>query len=216
MTDEVFNETYFMDGIRAGVSNYENYVYLPNKTIPMIQSIVRYLNIERHSLVLDFGCSRGYVVRAFREMGFKAWGVDTSQWAIENCDPMVRDYVSNQLGFSYPWPSAFSHIFAKDVLEHIPSDQLGDTIKSLLRVCFETTFIVVPLSAIDGLDYICPRDNSDQTHVTRWTLPTWLDYLRGLSREWVANGAYHIPGIKQASEPFHRSCGFFTMRRLLN
>jgi len=89
---EFYDAKYFEDGIASGKSCYVNYRWIPELTIPMAFWIVRALGIEPGARVLDYGCSKGYVVRALRLLGVDAWGVDVSQYAIRHCDADVRDY----------------------------------------------------------------------------------------------------------------------------
>ena len=204
----VFDETYFMRGPSTGVSNYENYTWRPELTIPMAGVIKRYLRIRDGETVLDFGSSRGFLVRALREIGVNAYGYDISKWAIANCDPHVRPFVSNEVpAHTYSW------CIAKDVFEHMSQAQLEDMIPTLLARVYNGLFIIVPLTARTGGDYVGPADNKDATHIIRWTLPDWIHFLQEFDRSMVVTGSFHIPGIKQASEPWPGSCGFITMRR---
>lgn len=206
-----FDEDYFMHGLETGVSNYVNYSWMPEVTSLLAESIAGYLGIESGQTLLDYGCARGYLVRAFREMGVSAFGCDISEWAIQHCDETVTEYVS--LGNTTLDP--LDWVIAKDVLEHIPADDLKRTLENLLSKARKGMFIVVPLTAEDGGAFICPRDNQDATHVIRWTLGTWLKFLRRIDTSFIYHGSFHIPGIKQASEPYEASCGFITAKRIV-
>lgn len=41
--------------------------------------------------ILFGGCAKGFEVRAARELGYDAWGIDVSEYAIANVDPEVKD-----------------------------------------------------------------------------------------------------------------------------
>lgn len=43
--------------------------------------------------ILVVGCGFGGLVRAFRDLNKQAWGIDASQWAIDNRDKQVGDRV---------------------------------------------------------------------------------------------------------------------------
>jgi len=118
MTEETFGEDYYLNGIEAGISNYVDYRWLPELTIPMAKSFIEIFGIKKENTVLDFGCSRAYFVKALREHGVFAYGVDVSKWAIENCHEDVKAFVSNDL---YVYHNPYEYIFSKDVLEHIPT-----------------------------------------------------------------------------------------------
>lgn len=204
----VFDEDYFMDGIRQGRSNYENYRWLPELTIPACQKVVEYLGIRIGESLLDIGCSRGFYVRAFRGVGIKAWGSDISEWAIANCDPLVTAWVSNQTP-----DRAFDWVHAKDVAEHIPQDDLARLLSRLNRTVSKGMLFIVPLAVARGGRYVRVEDERDATHVIRWTLEDWINFFEEAAPGFNVNASFHIHGIKPASATDLHSCGFFTLIR---
>ena len=91
---DVFDEDYFLRGRQTGKSLYVDYRWLPELTVPMVSAIVSHLGIEPDHTILDYGCARGYVVKAFRQLGYKAFGVDISEWAIRNADEETKPYLN--------------------------------------------------------------------------------------------------------------------------
>lgn len=207
--DNYFDEDYYLRGPSTGKSNYEDYKWLPEKTMPLVQAIQKYLRMASNSTVLDFGCSRGYVVKALRLIGMDAYGVDISKWAIENCDPDVKGFVSTDFN-----SLLYDYVVTKDTLEHIPYTELPKTVNFLLSKTVDSLFIVVPLTWKDGGDYIYKGDNSDPSHQIRWCLITWLEFLQDINQSFVINGSLFIPGIKPYAIPPYGSCGFITCKRL--
>lgn len=208
-----FNEDYFMRGPDTGLSNYRDYRWRPELTIPACAQIMAFLGAKKGDTVLDYGCARGYYVRALRELHYNAFGQDVSTWAIENCDPDVKAFVSNENVIG-----VFHWILCKDVLEHIPPDVLNVVIEYFLKIVLRSVFIVVPLVAYSENEaYINPADNADATHVNRWTLTEWLDFIQYIignrSSTFTVSGSYKVHGVKQAADPYPRSCGFITIRR---
>jgi hypothetical protein len=43
--------------------------------------------------VFDIGCAKGFLVKALRNLGVEAYGIDVSDYAIELADPSVRSYL---------------------------------------------------------------------------------------------------------------------------
>ena len=43
--------------------------------------------------VLDVGCAKGYMVKAFREQGMEAWGVDVSEYALSASPEDIRKHL---------------------------------------------------------------------------------------------------------------------------
>ena len=185
---EMYDEEYFLRGKQSGKSLYENYRYLPNLTIPMVQAIISNLGITKEQTILDFGCARGYVVKAFRILGYQAWGTDASKWAIENCDPEVKPYVmdTNRIIYGYDW------IIAKDVLEHVRD--VDKVIPDLMNIARVGVFAVVPLSAVDHEQYVVHDYEKDVTHIHRLTLSSWVRMF--LQPGWTGEASYRMVGVK--------------------
>ncbi len=210
-TTELFGENYYMNGVETGVSNYVDYRWLPELTLPMAKSFISIFDINFGSTVLDFGCSKAYFVKALREHGINAFGVDISKWAIENCDADVVDYVSNNIE---DLPSNFDHVFSKDVLEHIPMEELVKTIPRLLNLCVESAIFIVPLARCEGGEYIYPNDELDKTHIHRKTLQGWVDLIEPFANHFTIFVSQKIPSLKKASEQFEGSTGIIYCKKI--
>lgn len=210
-TDSRYNEDYFLRGKASGLSLYENYRWLPKLTIPMAQAIVDHCGIELDDSILDFGCARGYLVKALQKLGFEARGYDISEWALANCDPEVNDAVSAV------WPPAndVDWIVAKDVLEHVPVHSITQTIRQIVEVARKGIFVVVPLAKGLGEDYVVPEYEADVTHVLRWPLDRWVDeFIDAFDHNWEISARYRIAGIKDNYAQFDKGNGFITCRRI--
>jgi len=198
----MYDADYFLRGLETGKSLYVDYHWLPELTIPMCNAIVKHLGIKGQS-VLDFGCARGYTVKALHQLGYDARGVDVSTWALDNCDPDVKDFVSSKLSF-VDW------IIAKDVLEHIP--QVVETINDLLLHARIGVFVVVPLSDMDNHPYVVSDYEKDVTHFHRLTLASWVRMF--LRPGWSIEARYRILGVKDNYNDWTTGNGFITARRL--
>jgi hypothetical protein len=177
-------------------------------TVPACKKIAEYLGMRRGDSVLDYGCSRGYYVRALRMLGYRAFGYDVSEWALENCDPEAADYVSK----AFP-TRAYDWLTAKDVFEHIPLEQLTVTVNSLNNKVTKGMLIIVPLAQGHGGKYIRSEDEMDSTHVIRWTMEAWISFLEDHAPDFNVNASYNIHGIKPAAAHVRHSTGFFTLIR---
>lgn len=204
---EKYDADYFINGRKTGKSLYDNYRWLPDLTIPMVCTMISRLGIKSDDTILDFGCARGYTVRAMREMGYDAFGYDVSQWAIDNCDPWVKRWVFCRESL---YPSAgYDWIIAKDVLEHVPN--VKEVINGIMDAASVGVFVVVPLSNTDGGEYVVKCYEKDETHIHRWTLATWLELF--LRPGWVVEATYRAKGIKDNYAKYENGNGFITCRR---
>lgn len=203
----IYDEDYYLRGRETGKSLYSDYRWLPTLTIPMVQRIVEHLGAQKRHTVLDFGCARGYTVKALRILGYDAYGVDCSSWAIENADPEVREYLrlSDTLMHEFDW------VLAKDVLEHVP--EAVDCIRSIQHHARLGVFAVVPLAAVDGAPYVLQDYEKDVTHIHRLTLSTWVSYF--LRPGWTVTASYRVPGVKDNHyiTGFEPGDGFIVARR---
>ena len=64
-----YDKDYYECGIESGKSLYNNYRWMPELTIPFCSRIVEHLKISTEQKVLDFGCAKGYSVKAMRLLG---------------------------------------------------------------------------------------------------------------------------------------------------
>lgn len=199
-----------MRGEDTGRSNYSDYRWLPDQTMPMAWYIKRYMGIKDGESVYEFGAARGFLCKALRATGVQAFGYDISPWAVENCDPAVRDYMTNEFKVD---PMSYDFVIAKDVMEHLTKEQLAETLPVLMAATRKAMLIIVPLTDQDGGPYLCPKDEKDPTHKIRWNLTTWLKFLESVDRRCVVGGSYYVPEIKQANIAYENSCGFFLLRR---
>jgi SAM-dependent methyltransferase len=208
---EPFCESYYMDGIATGLSNYQCYSWRPELTVKMAKRFLDHLGIEFLDEILDFGCARGYFVRALRELGKNARGCDISKWAIENCDEAVKGFVSSDTEIK---PSSFDWIFSKDVLEHMRMDCLVETLRQFNTGARIGQFIIVPLcSEVDG-SYLRKEDEQDVTHLIRWPFEMWLKILHDYNPDFIVSGSYYVPDLKEAARASRYSTGFFTLKRI--
>jgi cyclopropane fatty-acyl-phospholipid synthase-like methyltransferase len=193
----LFNKDYFENGVSTGLSLYTNYRWIPELTIPMAFRIIEEMDLKPRDAVLDYGCSKGYLVHALRLLYRNAYGVDVSDYAISEADAKVKDYLQviekpvdlNYLKFI---EKHFKCVIAKDVFEHIPKEDLRDTLTNL-RGITEKMFVVVPLG--NGAKYNEAAYENDVTHIIREDIHWWGNLF-----EWagfhVTSCGFKMQGIK--------------------
>lgn len=187
-----YDEIYYERGVESGVSGYSNYRWMPELTIPMAMTVIDTLGIRRNQSVLDFGCAKGFVVRALRMLRRDAWGVDISPYAIEQADPSVMQHVHLVEDLRrWSGPARFDFALAKDVLEHVPYEVMDETIGSIAERA-GTLMVVVPLG--DGQRYTIEAYERDVTHIVREPAGWWADRLRAHFS--TVSWTYKVEGIK--------------------
>lgn len=204
-----YDADYFLRGKESGKSLYSDYRWMPDLTIPMVEAIVAHCGITKGSRVLDFGCARGYVVKALRGLGYDAHGVDISEWAITNADEETKPYLSWAGSGPMVLEGVYDWIIAKDVLEHVY--EVKDTIAGLIEAAYNGVFAVVPLGyGLDG--YVVPDYDRDVTHIHRLSLGTWAAMF--MRPGWSVDARYRIPGVKDNYAGWPTGNGFLTARRV--
>jgi len=203
---KMFNADYFERGLETGLSCYQNYRWMPELTVPMAMTLIDHLHIPRGAKILDFGCAKGYLVKALRLLYRDAWGLDVSSYAIHNCDPAVGDYcVIPRKKHRLPFP--FDFCVAKDVLEHINEDELENQVRSIVA---ETIFAVIPLG--ENESYRAPVNDLDVTHVICKPEEWWIGLFNKCGRR-VVDFNFRIEGIKDSYYDNHPNAhGFFTLQ----
>lgn len=201
--DNPYNFNYYERGIEFGISCYRNYRWMPELTISMAMTIIDYLRITRDQTILDFGCSKGFLVKALRILYRQAWGVDISPYAIENVDSAVKDFCSlpNQMK---DVPDIFDLCIAKDVFEHINSTDLCFELEKLKA---RFLFAIIPLGR-NG-KYTAPLNDCDITHVLCHDEDWWIALFK--ENGWIPiNFDFKIPGIKDHYyDNYPEAHGFF-------
>lgn len=198
-----FDEIYYEHGLEAGVSLYTSYRWMPERTLALSHHLVLELGISPKDKILDFGTAKGFLPHALRILGYDAYGLDTSDYALSKAPDEIKPYISSRFsGIEYDW------IIAKDVFEHMRQEELRNLLKNEIRLHGKNLFAVVPLG--DGAKYNAPEYERDATHVIRQGVDWWMSMFEhsGFDVRWVST---NMPKIKQARCP--NSDGFFILER---
>lgn len=198
----LFNKDYYEDGIQKNISLYENYRWLENETLKCIKSIINFADLKPVSLILDYGCAKGFYVHAFRLNGFDAYGFDISEYAITNCKPEVSDYLSTNIN---NLPKKYDFVLSKDVLEHINKNDLDNILKKIKEIS-DKCLLIIPLG--DGNKYYFNDDNKDITHVIKEDIKWWTKELSKYFH--IIKTTNCLSGIKEKQYNVDKnSTGFF-------
>jgi hypothetical protein len=201
-----YDEHYYEHGIESGKSAYVNYRWSPELTIPMAMTIVDYLGIKQSDKVLDFGCAKGYLVKALRLLNRQAYGYDVSTYALSHVPEDVREYCSN--GKYMLDVFKYDYIIAKDVFEHLSPLQLEELFQ---EIDFNKLFVVLPLG--NNGEYIAPANNMDKSHILCLSKEEW-NSLFMKNNLTITEFTYMIKGIKDSYYSNHPEAhGFWVLER---
>ncbi|MDR1198177.1 MAG: radical SAM protein [Prevotellaceae bacterium] len=175
---DIYNERYYMNGKSYNISNYENYSWMPQKTNAEVSELIKELGIN-DDVIVDYGCAFGYYVKAFRDLNYKAYGIDTSEYAIRKAkeDKTIADFVIQSESLHSLGLETVNWVIAKDVLEHLTVNQLIIFLKNV-KSYNAKLFVAVPLTKFDGGKYICGKQVDDIGHIIRRTAEWWISILK--------------------------------------
>jgi 2-polyprenyl-3-methyl-5-hydroxy-6-metoxy-1,4-benzoquinol methylase len=132
------------------------------------RTLVKYFRIHT---ALDIGCNTGSLVKAFKDLGIEAYGVDVSQAAISNAPKELRgqlcclDVTRDRLPFE---DEKFDLITMSEVVEHLRDFQ--NTLCEIRRVLKVNGHIYVTTPSMPGADIL-----SNLMHLSRLTNPTHIN-----------------------------------------
>ena len=189
MNKERFGYDYYERGIETGISNYTSYRWIPELTIPMAMAIIDFLGIKPDEKILDYGCAKGFLVKALRMLRREAWGADVSDYAVSHADADVKQYVW-KVEETFENFTEVKYCICKDVLEHLTKDKV---IEFLLTIKAEKIFTVVPLGCNEK--YTAEANGRDVTHVICEDATWWQQLFEkcGWTCEYADD---RVPGIK--------------------
>jgi len=185
-----YDKTYFEDGVKSKVSGYENYRWRPEYVLPLANWISQ-SHLYFNEKVLDYGCAKGFLVKALKLLNIDAYGYDISSYAINNCEPEVKDFVTDVYEFQ---SNTFDIVVAKDVLEHIEKKEIPLTLQELNRISKNKLIAIIPLG--DNGKFRIPEYEKDVTHVTKEDEVWWIKQFNDANFK-CTEFYYSLPGIKE-------------------
>jgi len=175
--DNRFGADYYEHGESLGLSLYQNYHYMPRRSIREALTFLDYMGVlvvtaegNDACTVLDWGCAKGFFVKALLTLGVDAIGVDVSEYAVSAAELGIcsRLYLPARLNEIAPC----QYGYCKDVLEHCQNrDELRLTLSAMADKA-EKWLLVVPLA--DSGFYRIPAYEKDTTHSLRLNEAEWL------------------------------------------
>lgn len=195
----LFTKDYYEDGVRKHISGYEDYRWMPTRSIPEALDIKNYFNFNT---CVDYGCAKGFLVHALRIIGCDAYGEDISEYAVENCHSSVKDYIS------LPNRKHYDLLICKDVLEHVEVKDLPGVLQFFKKKSNQF-FFVIPLG--DNDRFRIREYEVDVTHVTKKDEEWWIRLFESEGFK-LKEFSYSLGSIKDKwVEPHPYGNGFFIL-----
>ncbi len=161
--------------------NYSPSTYARNKEwLEFFDTIAENIIATIHpETVLDAGCAWGFLVEALRKRGVAAWGVDISEYAINQVHESVKPYC--RVGsLTEPLERHYDLIVSIEVLEHMPQKAARQAIANMCQ--YSDDFLISST----------PFDYKEATHINVQPPAYWarLFALEGFFRDVDYDASY--------------------------
>jgi len=215
--DSRFSEDYFERGKSLGISWYEDYRWMHKRSqeealaflVAMGSGACRIWPSPIFPMpgptVTDYGCAKGFFVRAMLPFVREVRGIDLSEYAL-SCGTIgtFGKLHSVESALNLP-PTDLG--FCKDVLEHCEdAEALGKTLRLMARLA-QRWLVIVPFG--ENGKYRIPEYESDKTHMIRGDEAFWWKLFEANDLQ-VDDMRWSVPGIKEKWVEKHaEGNGFF-------
>ena len=132
--------------------------------------------------MLDAGCAKGFLVECLRNKGVEAFGVDISEYAINNVYEPIKDFCKIA-SISDPLDSFYDVIISIEVVEHM---ERSESEAAIANLCNFTDKILFSSS---------PHDYSEATHINVQQPEVWAQIFarNGFFRDLDYDASYITP-----------------------
>jgi SAM-dependent methyltransferase len=128
-----FGRDYF-DGTRE--QGYGGYRY-DGRWLPIARDMAEHFKLRAGDRVLDIGCAKGFLMRDLMEVvpGLEAWGLEISQYAIDNCHADTRGRILRGSAQRLPFASgSFAAALCINVVHNLAGEACVEAVKEIERV----------------------------------------------------------------------------------
>ena len=125
---------------------YGGYRYMPGRWEKVAKAMADHYGIKAGDKILDVGCGKGFLLYDFTLVvpGVEVYGLDVSQYAIENSKEEIRDRLHVGSATSLPFPDKhFDFVFTLNTLHNLYSYELEKALREIERVGKKNKYICV-------------------------------------------------------------------------
>ncbi|MFH1093829.1 MAG: glycosyltransferase [Candidatus Omnitrophota bacterium] len=157
MEEKKFDRNYFENYANNGPYEHKHFLEFNQSVAKVIKTR---LNPGK---LLDVGCARGFLVSALRGQKISAFGIDISEYAIDNALEDIRAYC-RKLSVTDPLEDEYDLITCIEVMEHLPD---GEAKCAIANICGHTDTVLFSSSS----NFMHP----DVTHINQHLPEYWVD-----------------------------------------
>ena len=137
-------ETDYWDGDRR--YGYGGYKYMPGRWKSVAEALIENYGLTNDSSVLDVGCGKGFLLFDFLKVmpEAKIFGIDISDYAIQNSKEEIRENLQVGKATNLPWPDDyFDLVFSINTFHNLHSYDLEPALREFERVGKDNKYICV-------------------------------------------------------------------------
>ena len=134
----------YWDGDRR--INYGGYRYMPGRWIKVAQAMADHYGIKPGDKILDVGSGKGFLLYDFTLAvpGVEVYGIDVSQYAIDNSKEEIRGRLQNAPATKLPFPDQhFDFVYSINMLHNLHCYDLDLALREMQRVGKHNRYICV-------------------------------------------------------------------------
>jgi protein-L-isoaspartate(D-aspartate) O-methyltransferase len=134
----------YWDGDRR--INYGGYKYMSGRWEKVAKAMADHYGIKPGDKILDVGCGKGFLLYDFTLVvpGVEIFGIDISQYAIDNSKEEVRNRLTVGNATRLPWPDQhFDLVYSLNTLHNLHCYDLDPALREIERVGKKNKYICV-------------------------------------------------------------------------
>jgi SAM-dependent methyltransferase len=166
-----FGREYF-DGTRD--QGYGGYRY-DGRWLPIARDMAAHFKLTAGDRVLDVGCAKGFLMRDLMEAvpGLEVFGLEISQYAIENCHPEVKGRIVRGTAQHLPFDSgSFAAVLSINVIHNLGEAACIEAVREMERLAPGRGYIQVDAYRTDEerdifLDWVLTADTFGKPQMWR-------------------------------------------------
>lgn len=116
---------------------YGGYRYMPGRWEKIARAMAEHYGLKAGDKILDVGCGKGFLLYDFTLIvpGIEVYGLDISQYAIDNSKEEIRDRLQVGSATSLPYPDGeFDYVFSINTLHNLYNYELDQALREIERV----------------------------------------------------------------------------------
>ena len=151
----------FFDGERK--FGYGGFSYNPMYWSEVVKDFCDYYHLNEDSKILDVGCAKGFMLYDFHKLNLNLdlYGVDISQYAIDNCVPEVKNKLKVANAIKLPFEdNFFDLVISINTIHNLEKVECATALKEISRVSKKNAFLTVDAY----------RNNEEKQRMYAWNL----------------------------------------------